>query len=164
MEIVLLDEAKFDNFALNHPLSNYYQTSNYGKLMTKHGHNAYYLGLVDSSNNVQAATLMLVKNEKNEKRKMGYAPRGFLIDWNNDELVKEFTEKIKEYLSSRNFTYLKIDPSIVYKEHDIEGNEKNDGEQNLSFVQNLQSLGYIHMGYNDGLEASKPRWLSLIHI
>ena len=27
---------------------------------------------------------------------MGYAPRGFLIDWNNDELVTEFTKALKE--------------------------------------------------------------------
>lgn len=158
MEIVLLDEFRFDQFAINHPNCNYYQTSNYGKLMSSHGYNAYYLGLVDLYGEIKAASLVVVKNEKNNKRKMGYAPRGFLIDWNNDELVYEFTEKLKIFLAKRSFTYLKIDPYVVYKEHDIFGNEKISGESNINFVQKLQSLGYIHMGYNNGMEASNPRW------
>lgn len=158
MEIILLDEARFDSFAMSQPNYNFYQTSNYGKLMSKHGHNTYYLGLVDDQNNIKAATLMIVKNEKDNKRKMGYAPRGFLIDWKDTELVKTFTEKIKEFLSKRSFTFLKVDPYIVYKTYDYKKNININGETNESFVSNLQSLGYIHMGYNNGMEASKPRW------
>jgi lipid II:glycine glycyltransferase (peptidoglycan interpeptide bridge formation enzyme) len=47
---------------------------------------------------------------------------------------------------------------VVYKEHNFDGSEKINGEANSGFVQKLQSLGYIHMGYNNGMEASKPRW------
>ena len=158
MQIILLDEVRFDQFAINHPNHNYYQSSNYGRLMSKHGHNAYYLGLVDNIGEIKAATLIIVKNEKNEKRKMGYAPRGFLIDWNNKELVTEFTNGLKDFLSKRNFTYLKVDPMVIYKVHNEDGSEKNEMEDNSSFVQEMQNLGYIHMGYNNGLEASKPRW------
>ena len=79
MQIILLDEARFDQFAISHPNHNYYQTSNYGRLMTKHGHNAYYLGLAAEDGEIKAATLIIVKNDKKKKRKMGYAPRGFLI-------------------------------------------------------------------------------------
>lgn len=161
MQIVLLDEARFDAFAINHPRHNYYQTSNYGRLMTKNGHNSYYLGLVDEAGEVKAATLMIVKNRKNDKKKMGYCPRGFLIEWENEELVKEFTEKLKEFLSSRNFTYVKIDPMIIYKDHNIDGSDKGESPFS-SLTKKLQSLGYIHMGYNNGYEASKPRWNSLV--
>lgn len=161
MQIILLDETRFDQFAITHPNHNYYQSSNYGRLMTKHGHNAYYLGLVDDIGEIKAATLMIVKNEKNEKRKMGYAPRGFLIDWNDETLVKTFTETLKEFLSKRNFTYIKVDPIVIYKEHNNDGSEKINNESNSGLVQKLQSLGYIHMGYNNGMEASKPRWNAL---
>lgn len=161
MEIVLLDEFKFDQYAINHPYSNYFQTSNYGKLMNSHGYNAYYLGLVDDNGNIKAATLLTVKNDKNSRRKMAYAPRGFLIDWDDFELVKDFTLKLKNYLSKRNFTYLKLDPYIIYKEHDQNGNEMNNYQNNSNFVVKMQNLGYIHMGYNKGLEASNPRWDAL---
>ncbi len=161
MQIILLDEQRFNDFAINHPYSNFYQSSMYGNLMSKHGYNSYYLGLVDESNEIKAATLVIVKNEKNNKRKMGYAPRGFLIDWNNEEIVKEFTEKIKEYLSKRNFTYLKVDPKVIYKKHYLDGSVKDEFDTNTEFVRKLQKLGYVHMGYNNGLEANKPRWDSL---
>ena len=101
MQIVLLDEARFDNFAINHPNYNFYQTSNYGKFMNKNGHNSYYLGFVDETGDIKAATLVIVKNDKGSKRKMGYAPRGFLIDWNDDNLVKAFTNAIKDFLSKQ---------------------------------------------------------------
>lgn len=164
MQIILLDEIRFDNFAINHPYYNFYQSSNYGKFMTKHGYNSYYLGLADDIGEIKAATLMIVKNEKSSKRKMGYAPRGFLIDWNNDDLVKEFTEKLKEFLANRNFTYLKVDPLITLKEHNINGEVKQNTIDNTSFVNKLQSLGYIHMGYNNGMESLKPRWNAIMKL
>lgn len=164
MQIILLDEIRFDNFAINHPYYNFYQSSNYGKFMTKHGYNSYYLGLADDIGEIKAATLMIVKNEKSSKRKMGYAPRGFLIDWNNDDLVKEFTEKLKEFLANRNFTYLKVDPLITLKEHNINGEVKQNAIDNTSFVNKLQSIGYIHLGYNNGMEALKPRWNAIMKL
>ena len=95
---------------------------------------------------------------------MGYAPRGFLIDWNNDDLVKEFTEKLKEFLANRNFTYLKVDPLITLKEHNINGEVKQNTIDNTSFVNKLQSIGYIHLGYNNGMEALKPRWNAIMKL
>lgn len=162
MQIILLDELKFDAFAINHLNYNFYQSSNYGKFMSKHGYNSYYLGLSDDIGNIKAATLIIVKNDKSEKRKMGYAPRGFLIDWSDSELVREFTTKIKEFLAKRSFTYLKVDPMIVYKEYNSDGSLKYSNSDD--FVKKMQSLGYTHMGYNNGMEASKPRWNSIIKL
>lgn len=159
MQIILLDEARFDQYAINHPNHNFFQTSNYGKFMSKHGYNSYYLAMVDNSNQIKAATLVIVKNDKaNSKRKMGYAPRGFLIDWNDDELVKEFSNSLKEFLAKRSFTYLKVDPLIVYKEHNLDGSEKSSELEHSSFVSKLQELEYIHLGYNNGSETNKLRW------
>lgn len=162
MQIILLDEARFDEFASIHPNCSYYQSSFYGRLMSKHGYNSYYLGLVNEMNEIKAATLIIVKNEAENKRKMGYAPRGFLINWEDDYLVKEFTNALKSYLSKRNFTYLKLDPQIVFKNH----NESIDSTENTNtqFVKNLQSLGYIHMGYNTGLETAKPRFNTICNL
>lgn len=161
MQMVLLDENKFDEFAYNHPNKNFYQTSSYGKMMSKQGHNSYYLGLVDDFNNVKAATLLIVKNETSDKRKMGYAPRGFLIDWNDTELVQEFTESLKSFLLKRNFTYVKVDPLIIYKKYNSNLEETNE---HSSFVSKLQNLGYVHLGYNDGQETNNLRWNSIVKL
>ena len=163
MEIVLLDEVRFDNFAANNKYATFYQTSAYGNLMSKNGHNSYYLGLVDEFNNIKAATLIIVKNNK-EKKKMGYAPRGFLIDWEDEELVKTFTLLLKDFFAKRGFSYIKLDPPVILKEHNVDGSDKLLASNNSSFVKRMQSLGYIHMGYNNGLESNKPRWNALTEL
>ncbi len=160
MEIVLLEEERYESFAMNHPNYNLYQTSSYGNLMNKHGYNAYYLGLANEAGIVNAATMVLVKKEKG-KNKMAYCPRGFLIDWNNKELVKEFTDKLKDFLGKRKFTFLKVDPLITYKEHDKQGNDINSSSYGDEFIKYMQSIGYIHLGFNKGFEANKPRWNAL---
>ena len=100
MQIVLLDEARFDSFALNHPNQNYYQSSQYGRFISKHGYNSYYLGMIDNTNEIKAATLIIVKNDKNNsKRKMGYAPRGFVIDWNKWLKKNAIWGKIWKYIT-----------------------------------------------------------------
>lgn len=157
MEIVLLEEDRYEAFAMSHPNYNLYQTSSYGKLMSKHGYNTYYLGLANEVGNVNAATMVLVKKEKG-KNKMAYCPRGFLIDWNNRELVKEFTEKLKEFLGQRKFTFIKVDPLITYKEHDKQGADINSSTYGEELIKFMQSIGYVHLGFNNGFEANKPRW------
>ena len=72
MQVVLLDDVRFDEYAVNHPNYSFYQSSNYGKFMSKHGYNSYYLGLVNEMNEIKAATLMIVKNDQENKRKMGF--------------------------------------------------------------------------------------------
>ncbi|MEG2620809.1 MAG: peptidoglycan bridge formation glycyltransferase FemA/FemB family protein [Bacilli bacterium] len=162
MEIILLDELSFDNFANLHPAYCYYQTSAYGSLMGKNGFNPYYIGLKENGT-IIAATLIMAKMERG-KSKMGYCPRGFLIDWNDYELVKTFTELIKAFLSKRGFIYLKIDPFIIYKEHNRKGEYLPNSFSNEDFVKNLQDLGYIHLGYNNGFEAQKHRWNAINRI
>ena len=73
-----------------------------------------------------ASTLILEKNI-NSKYKYGFAPNGFLIDYDNEELLKNFTSKIKEFLKKQNYVYLKINPIFNYIIYDknfnlIEGN------------------------------------------
>ena len=63
MQIILLEENRFDEYAINHPNYNIYQSSNYGRLMTKKGYNAYYLGLVDDSNKRPNKTICCVLDE-----------------------------------------------------------------------------------------------------
>ena len=162
MQIVTLEETEFDNFAINHPLCNYYQSSYYGKFMTKHGYNAYYLGLSDDFNNIKAATLIIVKNESSTRIKTAYAPRGFLIDWDDKQLVREFTEKIKDYLEKRNFAYLKVDPKIILKEYNFDGS-KEDSYYNDTFSKDMEELGYVELT-DSNYKPAKPKWDTLINL
>ena len=73
-----------------------YQTSEYGYTMHNQGFESIFIGLIDN-NNILAASLILI--EKRKGFKYAYAPRGFLIDYNNYNLLENFTTLLKKYLS-----------------------------------------------------------------
>lgn len=157
MKTIELTKQEFDKFAINNPNRSFYQTSAYGDLMSNHGFSSIYVGLIDDANTLYAASLILYKNIFLHY-KFAYAPRGFLIDFNNYDLLKEFTQKIKKYLSYRNFVFIKIDPPIIYKTRKKDGSIDSFGINNQVIIDRLQNMGYIHLGFNNNFEALKPRW------
>lgn len=105
MKFVKLEEREFDNFASKHPYSSFYQTSSWGHLKEANGWNMHLLGVKDG-NKIIAASLLLSK-----KTPIGYymfyAPRGFLIDYDNMKLLEFFTENIKKYAKDKKVSLLK---------------------------------------------------------
>ena len=51
-------------------------------------------------------------------------------------------KEAKDFLSKRNFTYLKVDPKLVYKEHELDGSERINGESNLEKIINQFIMKY----------------------
>lgn len=160
MEIIQLTKEQFDEYAKNCPYKNFYQTSEYGRLMDRHSFDDYYLAMKDDMGNIKAATLILI-----EKvfigYKWGYCPRGFLIDFSDFELLKNFTTLLTEFLNKRNFMFVRIDPYIINKSRDKNGKEI-PGIDNSTIINNLINLGYEHSGFNLNFENLKPRWNAVI--
>ena len=46
---------------------------------------------------------------------VGYITRGFVCDWNNETLVREFTEYLREYSTKKKMIYIVLDPWADYK-------------------------------------------------
>ena len=155
MEIVQLTNEQFENFSKNYNIKNFNQTVEYGTLMDRHNFDDYYLGLIDDNNSILAATLILV-NKVFIGYKWGYCPRGYLIDYNDFNLLSIFTEKLKLYLKRRNFMFVKIDPDIIYRSRNNKGEITNE-INNTKILENLVSLGYEHSGFNLNFENIKPR-------
>ena len=162
MKIVELHIDDFNKFEKTFPHRNFYQTIEYGSLMDRHQFDDYYLGLIDESNNILAATLILV-NKVFIGYKWGYCPRGFLIDYNNVELLKAFTNELKIYLKKRNFMFVKLDPLIIHKSRNNSGEETNE-INNENIINTLKSLGYEHFGFNLNFETLKPRWNAVLNL
>lgn len=156
MEIVQLTKEEFDIYAENHPNKSFYQTSAYGSLMDRHSFDDYYLAMKDESGNIKAATLILI-DKVLFGYKWGYCPRGYLIDFNDTELLKTFSNLLKEFLNKRNFMFVKIDPYIINKSRDKNGKEI-PGIDNSKIINDLLQMGYEHNGFNLNFENLKPRW------
>ena len=162
MYIKELTNSEFNLFTDSFPYFSIYQTSEYGFIMNTQNYNSLFLGLIDKSQKIVAASLILI--EKDGMFKYAYAPKGFLIDYSNNELVEEFTKLIKEYLSKKKIMAIKINPMIIKSSYDYRTNiihTNPNFEEQLEF---LKSLNYYHLGYNNLFESFKPRYDAIIDL
>lgn len=118
MKIIELTETQFKNYSKIHSSRNYFQTIEYSKV--KQNYSRLLLGFINEDNNtIMGATLILEKNIY--KFKVGFVPGGFLIDYDNDNLFKDFIITLKDYLKSKKFIYLSVDNKTAYKMYDKNG-------------------------------------------
>lgn len=163
MELVELTKEEFKKIADKHPQINFHQTYEWGNLKKTNGWDSYYVSLEDNKKS-KACALLLAKKVPIINKLMFYSPRGFLIDYNDYDLLKEFTIKIKEYVKRKNGIFVKIDPYVEYQERDNNGNIVENGYNNKKSVENLQKLGYKFFGFNLMQDTLQPRWMHVIDI
>ncbi len=161
MYIKELTNEQFMNFTNLFPIKSLYQTPEYAFVMNKQGYDTVFLGLIDN-NNIVAATLVLI--EKKFGFKYAYAPRGFLIDYNNYHLLETFTTEIKKYLGKCDVMAIKINPLIIKNRFDIKYKVVESNNYYDNIYNSLIKLGYYHLGYNNNFEAFKPRFEAVINI
>lgn len=161
MKLIKLSKTEFKKFADKHPQITFHQTEEWAKLKAKNDWKKHYLGIKDDKK-ILGATLLLSKELPIIKKKMFYAPRGYLIDYKNYDLLKEFTNQLKEYAKNENAIFIKIDPYVEYKERDNNGDIVKEGTNNEVCVENLKKLGYKHFGFNLMQDTLQPRWMHVI--
>ena len=145
MKITILTQTQYRNYSSIHNARNFGQTVEYSLIEENHGSTKTFLGLVDNSNNLYAATLLIIKNIS-PTIKEAYAPNGFLIDYDNFELVKTFTEELSKYLKTLKITYLITNPMFKLRIY----NKKNTLiENNINILDNLIKLDYKPVGYSN---------------
>lgn len=159
MKLTELNEKEFEKFASKHQYANFYQTKEWAKLKSRNGWKPYFIGLVSSNKKILGATLLLSKMTP-IKKNMFYAPRGFLIDYEDIEMLETFTKEIKFFVKKHNGIFVKIDPMIVYKQRDINGDIVEDGIDNSKIIEMLKSNGYHHYGLSVSSHTGlQPRWV-----
>ena len=163
MKLVTLSKEEFKSFADKHPQITFHQTEEWANLKKVNGWDSYYIGLKDKDK-IVAGALLLSKSLPIIKKKMFYSPRGFLIDYNDKELLKKFTEELKIFAKKEKAIFVKIDPYVEYQERDNDGNIVENGYNNKIAVDNLKSLGYKFFGFNVMQDTLQPRWMHVIEI
>lgn len=162
MKLKKLTKKEFKTFADKNPEITFHQTEEWANLKKVNNWDAHYIGLEDDNKKIIAGALLLSKTLPIIKKKMFYSPRGFLIDYNDKELLKKFTEEIKKYAKKENAIFIKIDPFVEYQEHDNNGDIVKNGYNNKDAVENLKSLGYKFFGFNLMQDTLQPRWMHVI--
>lgn len=161
MKMVTLSPDQFDNYASAHRYRSYFQSSSYGNLMAKFGYNTHYLGIINDQNKLIGASLLIYKTAFMNK-KIAYAPRGILYNYENAESLNEMAEKLKEVLGKQGFMLLRIDPYIPLTVRDNTGTIMNFNNKGNAIIDNLKKAGFSYKGKTLFFETEKPRWEALI--
>ena len=157
MKIITLKKEDFDSFSNNHKYNSYYQSSDYANFAESNDqYNVHYLGFVEDDKLIGAA-LMLYKNLF-WGYKYAYAPRGLLINYENDEIVKKVTIELKKLLKKQKFIFVTVDPLIVASERDKNGKIIQFNNSVNRILTNFKQLNYDHLGFNLYNESKLPRW------
>lgn len=159
-----LSEEEFNAFARKHPANIFFQSSYWGHLKEFTGWKSHLLGY-KKEGTIVAATLFLSKQLPVIGKKMFYAPRGFLIDYQNESLLTDFVDQVITYVKKNGGIFFKINPYIMYQERDINGDIVEHGENHKDVVERVKHLGFQHNGltvtYGIDLE---PRWISVLDL
>lgn len=161
MHIKELTMAEFDAFASLHSLGSYHQSSDYALFMAENGYDYDLIGYVDELGIIKAAALILIK-KLNFHYKYGYSPKGFLIDYFNQNLLKSFTEALKKYYEKQ-LVFIKINPELAIGEVNKKSKLVNYN-QNIVIRSNLKDLGYIKLKDNIYFESLIPRYNGIINL
>ena len=140
MKFQEITEKEYQKFWENHPLKTFLSAPEISKLREKSGWITYFVG-VKENKKIIAATMLLAHKRHFGKYEF-YSPRGYLMDFKNKELLTFFTKELKQYIKDKKGYVLRIDPYVIYKQRDIDGNIIEGGEDNSDVVNNLLKLGY----------------------
>ena len=162
MKIKEIDGDTFNEFARKHVLKNFYQTREYGELMKHSDFQVMYVGgYVDDT--IVAGSLILYKTIS-LNMKYGYAPRGFLVDYYDTDLLTTFTKKIKDFFFKKGFAFIKINPEITFAQVDLNGRSKTINSKNRDLIQELKELGYDKLKDNLYFESLLPKFTPVIYL
>ena len=161
MTIKQLNNEEFKTFSQNFEPSSIFQTIYYAFTMNEQDSDTLFVGLMDG-NVLKAASLLTVS--KINGFRYAFAPRGFLIDYNNLELVETFTKLLKKFLGRKDIVAVKISPLIIKNIYNNKGQIINQNMNYDNIFKNLQKIGFYHLGYNNNFEALKPRFEAVVNL
>ena len=140
MEFQEIKESEYRTFWEEHPLKTFLSSPEIAKLREDSNWESHFVGVKENQTLIAAA--MLLSHERHFGKKEFYSPRGFLMDFENSKVLHFFTKELKKYVKEKGGYVLRIDPYLLYKERDIDGNIVDGGEDHSKVVENLSSFGY----------------------
>ena len=163
MKFEILSIEEFNEFVKSHVLDNFLQSPLMDDVTKLKNQQVYYVGIKNNKKIICACRLISIPSRFGKN--YFYCPRGFIIDFNDIKLLNFFTNELKKFIKSKKGFELILDPNILYKERDINGELVKNGFDNSIIIQNLKSLGYHHLGFTKGNDISRQvRWVFSINI
>lgn len=158
-----ISRKEYDEFLRTHPANHFLQLSSWGDFCQKAKNQIpHYVGI--KKDNKLILTALILEKKTPLGYSYGYSPKGFITDYENQEVIKFFTNEIKKYMKRYKYIYIRFEPEIIYEDIDEEGNPILQGHNNYKFFDFLINLGYQHQGFNKLYEGNQPRYSFIIDL
>lgn len=153
--IKIISEEEFISFNKERSDTSFFQSTGFKRLKESYGEKVLLVGYFED-NSLKAASLF-IKSKPFLGNYRLYAPRGFLINYEDKELLKRFTLELKVFAKNEKVYEIKIDPNIIYRYRSKEGDILNDKTNDL-VINNLKEAGYVHGGFHSDIVYAQSRW------
>lgn len=162
MKMIELTKEQFEEFVSSSPYNNYCQTANYGIVMAETGFDYSFVGYTTNDLKILAAGMFLTKKIGNYY--YAYCPKGFIINYEDQELVRKFTNNLKKYYKRKKVIFLKINPEIAIATIDEKNNFNRETNSNINILNNLKSSGFRKRKETEPLQLLQPKITALIDL
>ncbi len=149
-----LKEKEFEEFVNKSKKGHFMQSYYWGNVSSFKHFKPHYLGMKQDGKLI--ATALLLEKHLISKYSFFYCPRGFVCDYQNKEILKEFSTFLKKYCKKKHGLFLRIDPDIPLQKLDSDGNILEP--LNYELVDTLKKMGFKHSGFNKNFENDQPRY------
>lgn len=157
-----IDKNLYESFVKNNKKCHFLQSYAWGEFCREEKNLIpHYVGLIDD-NNILFATALILEKKLPLNKCYFYIPRGFIINYEDINILKELTINIKNYAKKKNAIFFKIDPDIIYNEEDCLGNKITEKDNHV--INNLKKMGYKHLGFTKNFETMQPRYTFRINL
>ncbi len=162
MKWTTLSKEEYQAFVGDHAQADFLNSTLAGDKFIIDGWQVHYVGIIDSGKVIAGA--MIAGYPIRGFGYYYYAPRGFVMDYKDEEAVRMMTDNVRDYLKKHHGLYLKINPNVEYQDHDKDGNIVGSFV-NDDILRLLNSNGYIHQGLTKGYDlGDQCRWVSVIDL
>lgn len=163
MKFSQITKSEYNNFQKQHPYRDFMNSVHAMDLKVMNHWDVEYVGVKEDNKLICATALTSIPVMKIFR--FYYAQRGFLIDYNNKDLLNFFVSQLKSYLKAKKALYLLIDPNVLYKERDIDANLVEGGFDNSHVIKNLESCAFEHQGFTKNFQVlSEVRWMFSLYL
>ena len=101
-----VDIKRYREFESKHKKSHFLQSYEWGQFCKNaKGQIPCYVGMEDNDGNLVASCLILLRRTP-FGFSYGYAPRGFVLDYSNKDVINEFTNYLKQYMKDNKIIYI----------------------------------------------------------
>lgn len=156
-----VDQKTFDAFVTSSKYGTLLQSYKWAQIKKDWGH--LHTGVFDENGKLVAAGLVLIHDLPLHQTYF-YLPRGPVMDFDNEELVRFYFDNLKKIARTRHCVMIKFDPAIHVNDYKVADYNENRYPEAEKYLQLFKSLGAVHYGYTTYLEeTAQPRFVANVY-